>query len=146
MPTPVTPTKILDRHTVLMAGAVDHCSSVGLTYCAAWYEVNRRFVSKIQSTANPITKLLHPTSLTRLKKRANSQTDQKMAQHLSHCNTSLPSVPRFTWLLVSGKIPHPKSVHISCLTQMAHKFTIKTNTTQQNMKVKTITRDSQAVQ
>lgn len=91
---------------------------------------NKRFVSKIQSTMNLITKCLHPTSLTRLKKPANSQTDEKMAQHLSHCNTSLPSAPRFTRSLVSGRIPYPKSVHISCLTKMAHKFAIKTSTTQ----------------
>jgi hypothetical protein len=130
MLTPVTPTTILHRHTVLLAGAMDHSSSVGLTYCAAWYEVTD--VSSVKSSLQPtlFTAFSHPASLTRLKMPANSQSDQKMAQHLSHCNTSLPSAPRFTKLLVSGRIPHPKPVHIYCLTQMAHKFTIETNTTQ----------------
>jgi hypothetical protein len=137
MLTPVTPTTILHRHTVLMAWAMDHCSCRVNLLCSL-VRSNRDSVSKIQSTTNLITKCLHPAPLTRLKKPANSQTDQKMAQHLSHCNISLPSAPRFTRLLVSGKIRHPKTVRISCITQMAHKFTIKTNTTQHNMEVQTI--------
>jgi hypothetical protein len=66
-------------------GAMDHWSSVGLTSCAAWYEVTD--ISSVKSS-------LQPT------------------------------------LLQNFYTQHPKSVHNSCLTQMAHKFTIKTNTTQ----------------
>jgi len=92
---------------------------------------NRGFVSKIQSITNLITTYLHSTTLTRSK----SLPIHKPTKRWRNTSATATTAPRFTRLLVSlvaGSIPHPKSVHIFCLTQMAHKFTIKINTTQHN--------------